>query len=119
MSDSIHIEQLELNVRLGVPEDERATPQRITLSLTLWPLRAFPNVSDDIARAVNYSAVARAVKEFVDSRADKLIETLAENIAAHLLERFPVQKISIELRKFVLSDAKYVAVKLTRERPGS
>ena len=34
-ADQIHIEQLEICARVGVPEKERATPQRLTVSITL------------------------------------------------------------------------------------
>jgi dihydroneopterin aldolase len=44
----------------------------------------------------------------------KLIETLAEVLASHLLKSFPIQKITIELRKFALQDAKYVSITVTR-----
>jgi hypothetical protein len=33
-----------------------------------------------------------------------------------LLERFPLARVCIELRKFILPDVKYVAVVLTRAR---
>jgi dihydroneopterin aldolase len=49
-------------------------------------------------------------------RSDKLIETLADRLASHLLQLFPIQKIEIELRKFVLPDADYVSVIVTRNR---
>jgi dihydroneopterin aldolase len=107
--DCIVIEELEVNARIGVPEAERAAPQRLTLSLTLWPTTQFGGLEDELAKTVNYSAVARAVQEFVGARADKLIETLADGIASHLLEEFPLQRVRIELRKFVLPDAKFVA----------
>jgi hypothetical protein len=29
LSDRLHIEQLEISARIGVPEKERATPQRL------------------------------------------------------------------------------------------
>lgn len=32
----IHISQLELMAFIGVPDQERAQPQRLTISLTLW-----------------------------------------------------------------------------------
>ena len=35
----IRIQHLEVQAHIGVPEDERASPQRLTLNLTLWPLR--------------------------------------------------------------------------------
>jgi dihydroneopterin aldolase len=44
----------------------------------------------------------------------KLIETLAEGLASHLLKNFPIQKVTIELRKFPLQDAKYVSITVSR-----
>jgi hypothetical protein len=32
----------------------------------------------------------------------------------HLLKQFAIQKIAVEIRKFVLPDAKFVAVTVTR-----
>lgn len=113
-NDSLHIEQLEVFARVGVMEDERARAQRLTLSMTIWPDEAFENLQDDIVRAVNYSAVAVAAREFVNERADKLIETLAAGLASHLLLAFPIRQVRIELRKFVLPDAQYVSVTVTR-----
>jgi hypothetical protein len=39
---------------------------------------------------------------------------LADRLAAHLLKTFPIQKVVVELRKFVLEDAKYVSATVTR-----
>jgi dihydroneopterin aldolase len=114
--DAIHVEQLEVFARVGVPDSERAAPQRITVSLTAWPTAGFRKIADDIGSTVNYSAIARAVREVVDERRDKLIETLAENIAAALLKDFPIRRVRLELRKFVMPDAAYVSVSLTRDR---
>jgi dihydroneopterin aldolase len=113
-TDSLHIEQLEVFARVGVMEDERARTQRLTLAITVWPHDAFENLQDDIARAVNYSAVSVAAREFVSERSDKLIETLATGLASHLLRAFPVREVRIELRKFVLPDAQYASVTVTR-----
>jgi FolB domain-containing protein len=115
--DRIHIEQLELAARIGVPEKERAAPQRLTASITLWPQQQTEGLQDDIAKTVNYSKVCEETKQFVLGCSDKLIETLADRLAAHLLQLFPIQKIEIELRKFVLPDVDYVSVTVTRSRP--
>lgn len=114
--DAIHVEQLETFAHVGVPENERSAPQRITLNITAWPNAGFRAVGDDIGATVNYSAIARVVREVVEERRDKLIETLAENIAAELLKKFPLRCIRLELRKFVLPDAAYVSVTITRDR---
>ena len=108
-ADCICIKELEVTARIGVPDAERAKSQRLTVSLILWPTNQFDDLADDLTRTANYSAVARVVQKFVDGRADKLIETLADAIASHLLKEFPLRRVQVELRKFVLPNAKFVA----------
>ena len=112
--DEIHIEQLDVFTRIGVPEQERANPQRLTVSISFWPYQQASDVADHIERAVNYSAVAEETRNFVRDQSVSLIETLADRLASHLLKRFPIQKLTIELRKFALQDAKYVSVTVSR-----
>jgi dihydroneopterin aldolase len=113
-ADQIHIEQLEIFTRVGVPEKERATPQRLTVSITLWPKQDTRDSGDQIVRTVNYSAVAEEAKNFARDQSVNLIETLADRLAMHLLGSFAIQEIRVELRKFVLQDAKYVSARVTR-----
>ncbi|CAN5483468.1 hypothetical protein BH20VER3_BH20VER3_09200 [soil metagenome] len=115
-SDSIRIEELELSVRVGVPEEERAQPQRLSVSVTLHPVAQFGDLNDDLARTVDYGAVCAELQSFARGRADRLIETLADRMAEHLLQLFPLLRVELELRKFVLPETRYVAVKVARER---
>jgi len=113
-SDEIHIEQLDVSTRIGVPEAERAAPQRLAVSISFWPYRGLHDVADRIENTVNYSIVAEETKNFVRDQSVNLIETLAHRLAEHLLKTFPIQKIMVEVRKFPLSDAKYVSATVTR-----
>jgi FolB domain-containing protein len=116
-ADQVHIERLELFAHIGVPDEERAAAQRLTFSITFWPVRQANELNDNISQAVNYASVCSATKKFVASRRDKLIETLADSLATHLLEAFEIGRITIELRKYILADADFVSVTVTRERP--
>lgn len=113
-SDRIHIEQLEVSAHVGVPEKERSTPQRLTVSISFWPYHDQRDVGDQIDNTVNYSIVAEETKNFVRDQQTSLIETLADRLATHLLKTFRIQKITVELRKFPLEDAKHVSVTVTR-----
>jgi dihydroneopterin aldolase len=113
-ADKIHIEQLEVSTRIGVPEKERAVPQRLTISISLWPYQQTRDLEDNIHHTVNYSAVAEETKSFVRNQSASLIETLAHRLATHLLKTFPIQKVTVEVRKFPLEDTKYVSVTVTR-----
>ena len=112
--DEIRIEQLEISARIGVPEEERVTPQRLTINISFWPYQQTRDLADNIHNAVNYSVVADETKSFVRSQSVNLIETLADQVAAHLLKTFPIQKVTVEVRKFALPDAKYVSATVTR-----
>jgi FolB domain-containing protein len=112
--DEVHIEQLEVSARVGVPEQERANLQRLTVSISFWPYQQIRDVADDIDHTVNYSVVAEETKRFVRDQSVNLIETLADRLAAYLLKTFPIQKVTVELRKFPLQDAKYVSATVTR-----
>jgi 7,8-dihydroneopterin aldolase/epimerase/oxygenase len=114
LSDRIHIEQLEISARVGVPEKERATPQRLTISISFWPYHDRRDMADKIDNTVNYSIVAEETKNFVREQSTSLIETLADRLATHLLKTFHIQKVTVELRKFPLEDAKHVSVTVTR-----
>jgi 7,8-dihydroneopterin aldolase/epimerase/oxygenase len=113
--DCIHVEQLEVFTRIGVTDNERAAPQRVLLSMTVWPRKDFDSANDEIANTVDYSALCAVTRDFVESRAGRLIETLARNLAEEILVRFPVRRITIQVRKFVVPNTKYVSVTLTRE----
>lgn len=112
----IRIERIELLAHIGVPDDERAQPQRLTINIAFWPGKSGAELNDDIAQAVNYAAVCAEVRKFVGGRRDKLIETLVDKLAFHLLEVFGIRRIAIELRKYILPDVEFVSVTVTRER---
>jgi 7,8-dihydroneopterin aldolase/epimerase/oxygenase len=113
-SDEIHIEQLEVAARIGVAEEERANLQRLTVSISFWPYQQMHDLADKIDDAVNYSAVSEETKGFVRDQSVNLIETLADRLAKHLLNSFPMQKVAVEVRKFALEDAKYVSASVKR-----
>ena len=117
MRDEICIEELELMARIGVPDQERAQPQRLTVSLVLQPRNQFGTLGDDLSRTVDYAAVCEELRRFVSDRQDKLIETLAHEMAEHLLRSYKLARVELELRKFILPETRYVAARVVRERP--
>jgi dihydroneopterin aldolase len=113
-TDEIRIEQLEVFTVIGVLEHERKGLQRLTVSISFWPYEQTQDLADNVMKAINYSAVAEETKRFAREQTFNLIETLADRLAAHLLKTFPVRRVTIELRKFALQDAKYVSATVTR-----
>ena len=114
MSDQIHIEALEVHAHIGVPEAERAAPQRLTVTLTLEPNAGFRSLGDRIEATVDYAAVCETVKALAAARPRRLVETLAEEIAAELLAHFPLRHVAVEVRKFILPETDHVAIRIER-----
>jgi len=117
MADQILVESLEISSVIGVPEAERTRAQRLTVSLTLEPVRDFRDLDDAIENAVDYAAVTEFVKALGAARPRRLIETLADEIAGALLVHFPLRAVNVELRKFILPDTAFVAARVRREKP--
>lgn len=114
MTDRILIEALELRARLGVPAQERELPQRLTAHLGLEPRIVFDGLDDLIDRTVDYAAVCELVKRVAAEARFQLLESLAAEIVREVKENFPVVTVELELRKYILPDTSYVAVRLTR-----
>jgi dihydroneopterin aldolase len=112
MKDKIVIRGLELFTNIGVPAEERAEAQKLRVHLTLEVTR-FPEV-DGIEGTVDYKAVADRVRELAAEKERQLIETLAQDVAAVVLNEFEVSKIRVEIEKFILPETDWVGVILER-----
>ena len=117
MSDLIRIVDLEVWTHIGVPEEERAQPQKLLISLDIGlDSISHAAATDGLSRTVNYFEVAQHVKHFVSEHTRKLLETLAEDLAQDLLKAYPMKTITLEIKKFILPDAQYVSVKIERPK---
>jgi 7,8-dihydroneopterin aldolase/epimerase/oxygenase len=114
-ADAIRIEELEISARVGVPDEERAVAQRLTVSVVLQPQRSFADLGDDLTQTIDYATVCDALQRVASGSAVRLIETLADTMATHLLAHFPLARVELELRKFILRQTKYVSVTVMRE----
>jgi len=115
LPDAIRIHGLEVQARIGVPDEERARPQKLVLDVVLES--DFRGLVDDISRTTDYAAVAEWLRSQCASREVRLLETLAQELTAGLLENFPqISATSVEIRKFILPGTKDVSVRIRRER---
>ena len=65
-------------------------------------------------RTVDYAVVCQETNAYLAQQTPRLIETLADDLTAHLLKKFRLRKICLEIRKFVLKDAAFASVTVTR-----
>lgn len=116
MPDTIEIRRLRVSTLIGVPEDERATAQVLLVTLILTPSQGFDGLADEISRTIDYHAVTIEIEALAASRPRKLIETLAVEIADHLLGSHPLAHVAVTIEKHILPNTECVAVRLERSR---
>jgi FolB domain-containing protein len=114
--DTIVISDLEVRFRVGVPDEERRDPQRLLVTIEMRSDFSVAIATDSIKSTVDYLAVSQAVINFGEGKEWKLIEKLAADIADMILVRFKPASVTVEVKKFVIPQAQFVAVRLTRER---
>ncbi len=112
----ISIVDLEVYYCVGVTDEERSKPQRLLLTVDMNYDFAAASVSDRIEKTINYQAVAEELLKFGEGRSWKLLEKLVANLADLVLNRYRPQSVLVEAKKFVIPQARYVAVSLTRAR---
>ncbi len=113
----ITIVDLETFCSVGVSDEERATPQRLLVTVDMQFDFSSAAVSDRIEKTINYQSVAQDLLKFGQGRSWKLIEKLASNIADMVLTEYKPQAVMVEIKKFPIPQARHVAVSLTRARP--
>ena len=114
MPDTITLCDLEVRYRVGVPDEERARPQRLLLTIELDLDVSSAARSDDLTQTINYFAVSRRLLGLGEGREWKLIESLAEEIAGLLLTEYPAEAVRVEVKKFILPETRYVSVRVAR-----
>ena len=114
--DKIIISELEVSFRVGVTPEERSRPQRLLITVELAHDFKAAAARDDLAETIDYAAVSSRLIQFGAECEWELIETLAEDVAGMILEEFSPRQVSVEVKKFVIPQARYVAVMLTRPR---
>jgi phosphoglycolate phosphatase len=108
------ISDRKVSTHIGVTEEERATAQTLAITLRFRTFGRFQDLNEDLTKTVDYSAVATEMSRFVSESKYSLIETLVSQLAEHLVSKFPLAHLEVELKKFILPDTNYVSVRATR-----
>ena len=93
----VEVEGLEVFGRHGVEDLERERGQTLLYDVRLEVSDAA--ASDRLEDTVDYVAVAELVQEISDARTFNLLEALATAIADTIVERFPVERVRVRVRK--------------------
>ncbi len=111
---TISIVDLEVHFHIGVPDEERAKPQRLLVTVDMEFDFSAAAQTDAIADTINYYNVAQALLRFGEGRSWRLLEKLASDIASRVLADYRPTSVRVEVKKFIIPQARFVAVNLVR-----
>jgi len=115
--DRVFIEQLEIPALIGIYDWERRIRQPLSFDIELAFDNRKPAATDDIADTLDYKAISKRVIEFVEASSFGLVESLAEHVAALILDEFGVQHVKLKLSKpGAVRGARAVGVMIERSR---
>lgn len=112
--DTITITDLEVFCCVGVPDEERARPQRLLLTVEMEHDFRAAALEDELIDTIDYFAVTQRLLKFGDGLHWKLIETLAVDIAQMILEEFKPRSVAVEVKKFIITETRHVSVRIVR-----
>lgn len=112
--DIIVIRDLIVNFRVGVTDEERAKPQKLLITIEIGDDFTAAAKTDDLTQTIDYDAVVRRVTGLGEENSWNLIERLAVQIAEMVREEFRVARVSVEVKKFVIPETRYVSVRVSR-----
>jgi 7,8-dihydroneopterin aldolase/epimerase/oxygenase len=116
-TDTIFLTDLRVDCVVGIWEWERKIRQTVSIDLEMGADIQKAAASDDIADTLNYKLVAKRVQQFVGDSGFQLVETMAEKIAALILDEFDVPWVQVRVNKpGAIRGARDVGVSIRRSR---
>ena len=111
----VFIRDLVLHALIGVHRHEKDGRQRVRINLDMDVLEGDQPIQDRLSDVLCYEEVVSSIREIVAAGHINLVETLAEEIAAHCLEDRRVRTVRVRVEKLdVFADAGSVGVEIER-----
>jgi len=116
VSQRIIVRDMIIGCTIGFMPEERARRQRLRINLEI-EVDGSPAFSDEINDTLNYSGVVRRVRELCAACSHRLLETLADDLAAACFVHANVARTKVKIEKLDrYADVGSIGVEILRER---
>lgn len=117
MKDLIRLNGLSFYGYHGVLPAEREVGGMFEVDCELEIDLAEAGHSDQLTDTIDYEAVFNCIRDTVQETSFSLLEALAEQLAALLLDKFPAYRVTLHVRKMrppIPGHLKYIEIVVTR-----
>jgi dihydroneopterin aldolase len=116
----VFLRDLVMMAHIGVYPHEEGVQQRVRVNIE-FGVRDEAGLAigrDDLSRTVSYERVVQLVRRIIDEGHVRLVETLAERIAAGVLADLRVRVVRVRVEKLdVFAELDSVGVEIERRQP--
>jgi dihydroneopterin aldolase len=115
--DAILMRDLRVEASIGIYKRERYVRQTLSIDLDIGLPGTAVFSSDKVADTIDYAQVALRVRDLAASGHFRLVETVAERVAALLMNDMGAPWCKVSVAKLgILANAKFVGVTIERGR---
>lgn len=97
--DIVYIRDLRIETIIGIYDWEREVKQTVSLDLEMAHDIRQAGETDDIQYALNYKSIAKRLIAFIEGSEFLLVERMAEEVAAIVLNEFSVPWLKLRVSK--------------------
>ena len=97
--DTIFLEQVKVETKLGVPNWERMVPQTIILDIEIGYNLSKACKSDAIKDTIDYGLVISRIRQTLAENSFQLVEALAEHLCQLILSEFKAISVKVKVSK--------------------
>ena len=115
--DRVFVQDLVLDVEIGVYTHEKGVTQRVRFSVDVDLLPAYA-LNDDIRQAFDYDTIIKGIKTIIARGHINLVETLAEEVAVLCLAHPRAQSVRVMVEKLD-KEPGAVGVEIVRAKAGA
>lgn len=111
----VFVRDLLLDAHIGVHRHEEDRPQPIRVNIDLTVAESGSPIEDRLENVVDYEHVVNGIRAIVAEGHLRLVETLAERVAAFALQDARVRAVRVRIEKLeIIPDASSVGVEIER-----
>ncbi len=113
--DTIFIKALRASAIIGVYEWEKTTRQTVMIDIEMSTDIRHSAKTDNIEDTINYQSISERMVSYIEQSRFELVETLADKLAALVIEEFNVKQVRLTLHKpGALDNAEDVGILIER-----
>ncbi|WP_371186507.1 dihydroneopterin aldolase [Thalassotalea maritima] len=97
--DIVFIEGLRIETTIGYYDWEKQIKQPLIFDLQMGCDIRAAAAGDELAKTLDYAVISSEIERFANAKVVDLLETLAENLAQHLMQTYAIDWLRLKINK--------------------